>query len=59
VYQSGPRRLWDLVEAAHSWWQDHRCPGFDRFGLTVTPAGETPRLDQPGRELPRLEGSVP
>ncbi|MER6445449.1 methyltransferase [Streptomyces venezuelae] len=39
VYQHGPRRLWDEVEEAHRWWDDHGRPGSDRFGLTVTPDG--------------------
>ncbi|GAA2134337.1 methyltransferase domain-containing protein [Streptomyces synnematoformans] len=37
VVQSGPRRLWDEVETAYRWWVAHDRPGFDRFGLTVTP----------------------
>ncbi|MEV5378197.1 methyltransferase domain-containing protein [Streptomyces nondiastaticus] len=41
VYQSGPRRLWDEVETAHEWWQAHRRPGFERFGLTVEQGGRT------------------
>ncbi|MGF1429049.1 methyltransferase domain-containing protein [Kitasatospora sp. LaBMicrA B282] len=39
VYQSGPRALWDEVVAAWQWWTDHDRPGFERFGLTVTPEG--------------------
>jgi hypothetical protein len=45
VYQSGPRRLWDEVEAAGQWWQAAGLPGFERFGLTVTPEGERTWLD--------------
>lgn len=41
VYQSGPRRLWDEVERAQSWWADLGRPGLDRFGLAVTPDGIT------------------
>ncbi|MFF7023895.1 methyltransferase domain-containing protein [Streptomyces klenkii] len=41
VYQSGPRRLWDEVEAAHRWWKSNGRPGFDRFGLTVGHEGRT------------------
>ncbi|MGW7583099.1 methyltransferase domain-containing protein [Kitasatospora sp. NPDC054768] len=40
VSQSGPRDLWDEVTAAHAWWQRQGEPGLDRFGLTVTVAGE-------------------
>lgn len=52
VVQSGPRMLWDEVETAYRWWTDHARPGFDRFGLTVTPRGETVWLDTPGHPLP-------
>ncbi len=47
VVQSGPRSLWDEVAAAHYWWRDQGHPGFERFGLTVTPEGETVWLDSP------------
>lgn len=40
VYQHGPRRLWDEVEAAHRWWVDQGEPGADRWRLTVTPEGQ-------------------
>lgn len=40
VAQSGPRDLWDEVTAAHAWWRRQGEPGLDRFGLTVTAAGE-------------------
>ncbi|WP_407841367.1 hypothetical protein ACE1OC_41070 [Streptomyces sp. DSM 116496] len=36
VYQYGPQRLWDAVEAACSWWEEQGRPGLDCFGLTVT-----------------------
>nr|WP_202446771.1 methyltransferase domain-containing protein [Streptomyces sp. SID5468] len=35
VYQSGPRRLWDEVEAAWRWWCAVGRPGVDGFGLTM------------------------
>ncbi|MDK1474391.1 protein-L-isoaspartate(D-aspartate) O-methyltransferase [Streptomyces sp. 549] len=47
VWQSGPRRLWDEVEAAYHWWVDQSRPDHTRFGLTVTPEGETAWLDEP------------
>ncbi|GAA3721098.1 hypothetical protein HDA32_001996 [Spinactinospora alkalitolerans] len=37
VDQGGPRRLWDLVEDAHSWWTDAGKPDWSAFGVTVTP----------------------
>lgn len=40
VYQYGPRRLWDEIEAAHTWWVDHGRPGTDRWRFTVTPQGQ-------------------
>ncbi|MFD5466024.1 methyltransferase domain-containing protein [Kitasatospora sp. NPDC127059] len=47
VVQSGPRHLWGEVEAAWQWWDAHGRPGFDRFGLTVTPDGQAVWLDDP------------
>jgi hypothetical protein len=52
VAQSGPRRLWDELEAAWRWWDDRGRPGFDRFGLTATPDGETVWLDAPDSPVP-------
>ncbi|MER7667709.1 methyltransferase domain-containing protein [Kitasatospora sp. NPDC096128] len=52
VYQSGPRKLWDEVEAAWRWWDDQGRPGFDRFGLTVGPEGHTVWLDSPESPVP-------
>lgn len=40
VHQSGPRRLWDEVEAARRWWDKRGRAGVERFGLTVTPEGQ-------------------
>ncbi|MFE2729029.1 hypothetical protein [Kitasatospora sp. NPDC059327] len=54
VVQSGPRRLWDEVEAARRWWDGRGRPGFDRFGLTVTPDGQTAWLDRPDNPVPLL-----
>lgn len=47
VWQSGPRRLWDEVEAAYRWWVEQGEPNHTRFGLTVTPGGQTAWLDSP------------
>ncbi|MFJ8476005.1 methyltransferase domain-containing protein [Kitasatospora sp. NPDC094011] len=52
VYQCGPRNLWDEVEAAYRWWDDHGRPGHDRFGLTVTPERHTAWLDIPDNPVP-------
>lgn len=47
VWQSGPRRLWDEVEAAYLWWENRGRPEHTRFGLTVTPHGQRVWLDDP------------
>ncbi|MFJ8624637.1 methyltransferase domain-containing protein [Kitasatospora sp. NPDC093550] len=52
VYQSGPRRLWDEVEAAWRWWDAQGRPSPDRFGLTVTPDAHTLWLDAPEDPVP-------
>jgi protein-L-isoaspartate O-methyltransferase len=52
IVQSGPRRLWDEVAAAWQWWSDQGRPGFERFGLTVSPAGQTVWLDTPDNPVP-------
>jgi protein-L-isoaspartate(D-aspartate) O-methyltransferase len=45
--QYGPRRLWDELEAAYRWWTDAGRPDHTRFGMTVTPEGQTLWLDTP------------
>ncbi|WP_207945028.1 methyltransferase domain-containing protein [Actinomadura rubrisoli] len=52
VYQGGPRRLWDEIEAAHRWWAAQGRPEHERFGLTVGPAGESVWLDNPHQPIP-------
>ncbi|MFE7568681.1 methyltransferase domain-containing protein [Streptomyces sp. NPDC057539] len=53
VYQSGPRRLWDEVEQALTWWISQGRPAVDRFGLTVDRDGTTRLwLDTPAGVLP-------
>ncbi len=44
VLQSGPRRLWDEVEAACYWWLEAGRPGADRWWFTVTPNGQRAQL---------------
>ncbi|MFD9269159.1 methyltransferase domain-containing protein [Streptomyces goshikiensis] len=55
VYQSGPRELWSDLGAAHTWWSGQGRPGFERFGLTVSPDG-TPWawLDSPQHPVPAV-----
>jgi protein-L-isoaspartate(D-aspartate) O-methyltransferase len=52
VLQSGPRRLWDEVEAACRWWLAAGSPGADRWHFTVTPEGQRVEL------LPEPSGRV-
>jgi len=35
VLQHGPRRLWDDISAAWTWWESAGRPGLESFGLTV------------------------
>jgi hypothetical protein len=56
VRQAGPRRLWDVVEAAHALYADHGRPRRERFGLTVTPEGQRVWLDAPDHTLDVLPG---
>ncbi|MER7848469.1 methyltransferase domain-containing protein [Kitasatospora sp. NPDC096077] len=51
VRQSGPRRLWDELEAAHDRWTAAGRPGYERYGLTVTATGQTAWLDEPTNPL--------
>ncbi|MFB7496807.1 methyltransferase domain-containing protein [Streptomyces sp. NPDC056161] len=52
VHQSGPRRLWDEVERALTWWAERGRPDLGRFGLTVGPDGATRAwLDRPADVL--------
>jgi protein-L-isoaspartate O-methyltransferase len=53
VWQHGPRRLWNEVEAAHRWSLHVGGPGPERFGMTVSPEGRhTAWLDAPDRPVP-------
>ncbi|ABD12601.1 hypothetical protein ThrDRAFT_03515 [Frankia casuarinae] len=52
VTQYGPRRLWDELEMAYDWWVNAGRPSCARFGLTVTPDGQTSWLDYPERVIP-------
>ena len=52
VWQSGPRRLWDEVAAAHRRWEERGRPEHERFGPTVTPEGRRVWLDDPADSWP-------
>ena len=47
VWEGGPRRLWTSIEAAREFWRRLGEPGWNRFGLTVTPHRHTIWLDTP------------
>lgn len=51
LHQTGPRRLWDEIEATHSSWREWGSPRRERFGLTATPQGQWVWLDEPHGEL--------
>jgi methyltransferase of ATP-grasp peptide maturase system len=40
IHQSGPRNLWDEIEAAYHWWCGAGHPGPDRWRITITPEGQ-------------------
>jgi protein-L-isoaspartate O-methyltransferase len=48
--QSGPRRLWEEIEAIHRTWRGLGSPPRERFGLTVTPQCQTIWLDSPSSD---------
>ncbi|MBV6700644.1 methyltransferase domain-containing protein [Kitasatospora aureofaciens] len=53
VWQHGPRRVWNEVEAAYQWWLDNGRPGPTRLGLTITPGGDHRAwLDDPANSWP-------
>lgn len=47
VIEGGPRRLWQFMEQAHRTWIELGQPGWDSFGLTVTPDRHTVWFNQP------------
>ncbi|WP_052422810.1 hypothetical protein [Nonomuraea candida] len=51
VHQVGDRPVWDELCDAYFQWASWGEPDHDRFGLTVTPDGQSLWLDTPGRVL--------
>lgn len=47
VRQSGPTRLWDIVERGFDIWESAGRPGWQRFGVTVSAAENVVWLDDP------------
>ena len=47
VQQVGPRRLWDRVEEAVTFWQQAGRPNYDRFGITATTSDQYVWYDHP------------
>ncbi|SFO86014.1 protein-L-isoaspartate(D-aspartate) O-methyltransferase [Amycolatopsis arida] len=52
VRQHGPRRLWDEVETAYTWWALLGRPERTRYGVTVTPTRQQVWLDHPSNIVP-------
>lgn len=57
VWEAGPHPLWRIIEDTHTEWLHLGKPGWERFGLTVTPDHQFSWLDTSGS--PRLLHSVP
>jgi hypothetical protein len=51
VRQHGPRRLWDEIERAHTWWVQHGRPTYTRLGITVTNTEQWVWLDNPHQRV--------
>ncbi len=47
VWEGGPRHLWASIEETMEFWRQQGQPGWNRFGLTVTPHRQTIWLDTP------------
>ncbi|HET9253825.1 MAG TPA: ATP-grasp peptide maturase system methyltransferase [Pseudonocardiaceae bacterium] len=47
VRQYGPQPLWDRVEHAARFWDEHGHPSYERFGLTATTTEQYIWYDQP------------
>lgn len=58
VMESGPVPVWNLFEQAYEQWQSAGEPGWEGFGLTVTPDEHTVWLDAPDSAITwRLHGA--
>ncbi|MEO3874378.1 methyltransferase domain-containing protein [Nonomuraea sp. B12E4] len=53
VFQIGDRPVWDEVTDAYFRWVSWGEPGRDRYGMTVTPDGQSIWLDRPDNVLRR------
>ncbi|XKK41055.1 methyltransferase domain-containing protein [Nocardiopsis sp. ARC36] len=51
VRQHGPRRLFDELAGAYTWWHELGRPAHSRFGVTVTCRGQRVWLDDPGNPV--------
>lgn len=51
VSVTGYPDLWSEMERAHQWWIDRDRPGWERFGVTVTPRVQRFWLDTPDNPL--------
>jgi len=47
VWETGPHRLWRIIEDAHTAWIQLGEPGWERFGLTATAHHQVIWLDSP------------
>jgi methyltransferase of ATP-grasp peptide maturase system len=50
VSEDGPHRLWQSVEQAHTLWDNHERPSWDRLGLTITPTTQRVWIDTPNSQ---------
>lgn len=51
VWEAGPHPLWRIIEDTHARWHQFGQPDWTRFGLTVSPEGQSIWLDTPDRVL--------
>lgn len=51
LWEAGPTSLWRIIEDTHQAWTALGRPGWERFGLTVTPDRQWIWLDSPRNDL--------